>query len=302
MTTLKQAIITVMLAVIGVMVAPAQAQGDFEAEEIWRYGRGVIAAFAWDEDDLILTTHDGIWHVNITENTEPIFQSTDVNNVILSMRPDKAYFVTYDARAVLFWEAQTQQVIRRIDSVLAVSQVLVWQPEGDLLALSVYDESSPEAPYRVELWNVTTGEREHVVGEYKESVLAMAWHPAGNQLAVRQQNGTITIEDLASQTTQTELQTAPANRPMLAWNGDGTLFAATATADAPTYIWRTDSFELISTPETPSFHRVLAWHDDHTRLAGDLPQSGLGVWDTKSNTLRTFGESVSIDRFVVDVA
>lgn len=302
MKLLSQIMITSMLLL---SISALKAQTTLKSEEIWRYGRGVISSFEWIEEILAVTTDGDVWHINILEDMEPVLHTSDVNSRVIAIHPDGTYFITYDARSILLWNSQTQSVVASIDSADILPQTIVWEPSGNLMAISVYDDvTSPEVPYRVELWDIEKGERSRVVGEYRERILAIDWHPEGQMLAVRQHDGTITIEDLASDVTKAEFQTMGTGRPMVAWNADGTLLAATSTLDVPTYIWRTDTFELISSTATPSFTRVLDWHDDNTRLVGDLFDSGIGIWDTESNELMAFGieGNNNIDRFIVDVS
>lgn len=281
-----------------------QSQSSLGMEELWQYGRGVIYDFEWNEQHLVFPAGGRIWQVDPLSNQPPAEKEKELFH--LSTSSDGTHFITYDAGNFLLWSAQTNTVVTTIrPGGYAESDAVAWHPEGNLLATVGHDtDTSPEYPYRVELWNTSTGDRTATLGSYAELVVALSWHPDGAMLAVRQSNGTITIENVISGEQIQELTVNAGNSATVAWSPDGSMLAATSGSQSPVNLWQTDTFEPITATHQPTFVVTLAWNADSVRLAGALPGSGVGIWNVETGELTSLGveASDSIDRVVEHIA
>ena len=282
--------------------ASAQTQLTLSPQELWQYGRGVIYDFDWSDQHITLSTSNGIWQLGPTSDEPPTKTAREFFPA--SRSSDGMRFLTQGRGEILIGDALTGAIITRIPRSYTDDGSTAWRPNTRQLTTVGYNEDNPpDRQYYVELWDADGGELMTTFGGYADRIKALSWHPAGEMLAVSLVSDRIIIEDVARDERGRELIVST-TAAAVAWSPDGSKLVATANSQSPVNLWRTDTFEAISTPNQPIFILSLAWNADSTQLAGSLVGSGIGVWNIETDEVIASGVEPDdgVDRIVNHIA
>jgi len=266
-------------------------------EKVWQYGRGIIQDFDWVGPNLFLAASTGLWVYDpaadnslskltaiSTASSNKVEVGDGWTTQLLSNRTG-THFISVDADAILrVRDAQTGAVLARFPQK-SNPEYFTWESSGVLIARTEYDSSAPEEyKYQVALWNTSTGKQVGVVGRYSRSVVQLSWHPLGDLLAVRLDDGTVIIEDVKQGKQIRKLVAASAVTTSLEWSPDGTRLAAGGNRASPVTVWRTDTFDELVAANPPNLITNLSWNADSKRLVGASPD-GVAIWNIETGQL-----------------
>jgi WD40 repeat protein len=199
---------------------------------------GAVAELAWSADDSRLASSSPTGHLvmwmaerpgDAVSLVDPI-GSDAFGEVSFSWHPldDRLAAVTLDGE-LRIWVATTQELVAERDLGAPVSEV-AWSPDGELLALSLYDGTIRIASADGDLLG-------QPITADRVGAPVTAWSPDGAVLATGSARGEVRLWDPATGT--------PLGAPLvghraeilsLAWSPDGTRLAS-ASADQTVRLW-----------------------------------------------------------------
>lgn len=284
------------------ILSPASMQdgSTLTVEEQWQFGRGVIEDFNWHNEKLVFPATGKLWQVDPVSNQ--ITSETTADFFPLLTSPEGSRIVTEGRSEMIVRDAQTGDIISRIPRVYVQSRP-AWQPDSNILTTLGSEEVNPsEYRFFIELWDTDSGELSTItVGDYVDWIRDLKWQPGGNLLAIQFFSAnTILIKDMDHpEQPEHELTTGF----FFAWSPDGRKLAVAANLASTVTLWHTDTFEPIEVENPPYFAVTMAWNSDNTRLAGALPDSGVGVWNTNSGEFISYGVEAEVhsDRMVTQI-
>ncbi|MDY3554938.1 protein kinase [Gemmata sp. JC717] len=184
---------------------------------------------------------------------------------------------TPDGR-VRLWDVTTRRAAAVLEGhAFAVCDV-AFSPDGKQLASAGHHRDGS-----VRVWDVATGKPLAVLkpgADFRDGVLALAWHPNGKSLAAGSSDGSVRIWDVATEKLLGELKHG-SDVYGLAFSPDGKLLA-TGAADNLIRLWHVDTHrEIAELSGHKMYVHSVAFDRTGTRLVSASGDKTVRVWDTE---------------------
>jgi len=183
--------------------------------------------------------------------------------------------------AVVLFDANSGEVVRRIEGHDSLLTSVAFSPDGTRLA------SSSDAPSRILVSDVATGEPLLVMPSPIEAVLEIVWSPDGEELAFGGNTGELVIVNAATGVERLRLSGIDGVIHTPVWFPDGDRIAVTGRP-AETVVWdvrqqNAAGGSIVGAPtgEVPAG----AWYtSDESKIVVPVWATGLSLFDTGSNS------------------
>jgi WD40 repeat protein len=152
----------------------------------------------------------------------------------LSYSPDGRALAFQNRNEIRLWAADLDGAIGRIPTPETPYNTFAFSPDGRMVAVAGSNGSS--APYRIRLWEVSTGKERRQLPGHMHFVTVLTFSPDGRYLASGSDDASVRLWDLA---TGKEVELGPGHHGWIwgvAFSPDGRR-VATAGSDAAVHLW-----------------------------------------------------------------
>jgi WD40 repeat protein/serine/threonine protein kinase len=244
------------------------------------------------QDDFV-----SIWDAQTGRKLFPSFKAHEGSAQSVAFSPDGHLLATGGGDAtvvpprgtVIVWDAETGQMLRKLEAHSRVVLQIAVSPDGQRLASVSWVKMSNEMPVRGEMkvWDVTTGNLLLTVPGHEGRMNCVAFSPDGKRLATGSSDTTVKIWDAQTGEEQRTFRGHCQPVSCVAFSPDGRLLASgsgqSLQGESELMVWDGETCkELFALRGHQGTVRGVAFSPDGRRLASASVDRTVKLWDVKT--------------------
>lgn len=186
---------------------------------------------------------------------------------------------------------QAHQVFFEHSTILGRGKItsLAWRPDQTVLAVA--------SELGIWLYSEALTDLDYLPTQTK--IIDIGWHPTRNEVVAVDEDGLVTVWDMATQQSILNLQTQDSHFTTGIWNATGEFFAS-GTHEGIILIWDGDLRDVVNAIETSAGTVIsLAWSPSGNTLAIGNEDGSLWLWDAQTDTIQQWqADSLAISTLV----